>query len=224
LENGVEYQQDMLTKHTALLPTPKKLGVLGGTFNPVHLGHTTMAEFALDEFGLDRLVFIPTGHPPHKQDSMIASPEHRFNMLLYACDDMRMEVSRIELERAGYSYTVDTLQQLKAGYPGDTELYFVVGGDTLKDIINWREPQRVIQLCTFIAYPRDDIGFAQTQAHAAALEAMGGRVLLSKSICPAISSTEIRERAAMGLPLTGYVPPGVEEYIRTHRVYGGADA
>lgn len=199
---------------------PRRVGILGGTFNPVHNAHLAMAYFAMNEFDLGQVLFIPSGKPPHKRELDIAGPEHRFNMLLHACEDERFVPSRIELDRKGYSYSVDTLRELHAQYPADTELFFIIGGDTLFDLENWKDSRQVMGMCRFIAFRRDDVGSERVQQAASRLNSAGASVLISRNIVPDISSTMIRRKAALGEPLTDYVPASVERYINQYRVYG----
>lgn len=198
---------------------PKRLGILGGTFNPVHNAHMAMAYISMDEFSLESVMFIPTGQPPHKRDSFVASAEHRYNMLMYACEDLRLTVSRVELDRQGFTYTVDTLTSLRDRYPASTEFFFIVGADTLRDIANWKDSATVLTLTNFIAFSRGDDHGAD-QAAAERLRELGGNVYFAQREVPDISSTPIRELAAAGQPLAAYVPAGVEEYIVKYRVYG----
>lgn len=198
---------------------PRRLGVLGGTFNPVHNAHMAMANIAMHEYSLESILFIPTGRPPHKRDNFVASPEHRYNMLLYACEDLRLSVSRMELDRQGFTYTVDTLTRLRDMYPPSTDFFFIVGADTLHDIINWKDSAVVLAMTSFIAFSRG--GYCDEDVSAAErLRELGGRVYFSSQGVPDISSTPIRELAAAGHSLSAYVPAGVEEYIVKHRVYG----
>lgn len=183
-----------------------------------------MAYFAMNEFDLGQVLFIPSGNPPHKRELDIAGAEHRYNMLLHACEDVRFVPSRIELDREGYSYSVDTLRELRAQYPADTELFFIVGGDTLYDLENWKDSRSVMGLCQFIAFRRDDIDSERVQQAASRLNSAGANVLISRNIVPDISSTIIRNKAALGEPLDDYVPASVERYINQYRVYGTAYA
>lgn len=191
---------------------------MGGTFNPVHNAHLAMAHIAMDEFALESVVFIPTGRPPHKQDTYIAPPEHRYNMLLYACEDLRFSVSRIELDRQGYTYTVDTLAGLRSQYPELTEFFFIIGADTLHAVERWKDSRKVLGMTSFIVFSRGE-GTMKDIETAKRLKDMGGRIYFAGQAVPDISSTPIRELAKAGQPLTAYVPLGVEEYIMKYGVY-----
>lgn len=214
-----QYSADVSnTVATALMP--RRLGIMGGTFNPVHNAHLAMAYIAMNEFALEGVMFIPTGIPPHKDRAEVASAEHRYEMLVQACDDMRFSVSRMEIEREGFTYTVDTLRELRTRYPADTELFYIVGSDTLHDIPMWRDARQVVGLCTFIVFNRKDLEKSKLEQYVKTVQDMGGSVLVSAYEIPDISSTPIRDMAVAGEPLDAYVPPAVADYIKLNKVYG----
>lgn len=183
------------------------IGLLGGSFNPVHLGHLAMAEAAKRELGLTRLLIIPDGDPPHKSTEL-AGKHHRLRMTELAAAG-RFEVSAMEVERPGKTYTVDTLEVLAALYP-DAQLYMIIGADTLREISGWRNAARVFELCTFAVFGRDDLPLEDVP---------GAKWAQLKTEIPDISATEIRARVHAGLSLEGYTPRVVEDYIGLHRLY-----
>jgi nicotinate-nucleotide adenylyltransferase len=134
----------------------QRIGILGGTFDPIHNGHLVTAETAREQFALERVIFMPTGIPPHKQKDRITDFWHRHLMLVLAVlDNPYFSVSRLEYERGGVTYTVDTMRQLRQVYSEqDTDLYFITGVDTVMDVFGWRRPEELFSLCKFIAATR----------------------------------------------------------------------
>jgi nicotinate-nucleotide adenylyltransferase len=187
-----------------------RVGILGGTFDPPHNGHIAIARAALKELGLDKVVFIPARIPPHKTKRIIASPEDRFNMLRLAIDAYPdFEISRIELDRPGPSYTADTLERLRAIDP-ETELVLLIGTDNVSEIEGWHEPERIATLATLAAANRP--GFNPGGKYA-------DRVVYFDMPPMDISSTEVRNRIRADMPITDLVPPEVESYIIKRRLY-----
>lgn len=197
-----------------------KLGILGGTFDPIHYGHLVVAEECRARLGLDVVLFIPAGQPPHKRGRIISSAEHRVEMVRLAiASNPGFELSRIEVDRVGPSYTVDTLARLRDEYGPSTRLYFVVGMDALAEILTWHEPVRLISLCQVVAVTRP--GFADFDL--AALEPAIPDARRRICVLPApelrISSSDLRRRVARGLPIKYQVPESVEEYVYRHGLY-----
>lgn len=197
---------------------------MGGSFDPVHLGHLVVAQDAIERFELSEVVFIPAALPPHKQHLQQADPEHRLGMLQLAVEgDLRFSVSDIELRRGGVSYTVDTVGELKAQY-GDAALVLVIGSDTLVDLHNWHRIDDLLALCEVATFLRpgevalDGIA-AKIQLPAEQRQRLMGNVAEAHLV--GISSTEIRMRAAEGLSIRYLVPPEVEMYIYEHGLYQG---
>ena len=190
----------------------KKLGLMGGTFDPVHAAHVRMARSAKEQFGLDAVLFLVSKDPPHKSAS--ASQEHRYNMLKLALmDEPGLYPSCIELEREGKTYTVDTLEYIKSRMP-QTELYYIVGVDTLYDLKHgWRNIERVCELTSFLAFGR-----LEPTRETGELPA-GCRVLWGQIEESALSSTSIRKRVTQGLPIKGMVDDRVLEYIAEKGLY-----
>jgi nicotinate-nucleotide adenylyltransferase len=196
----------------------RKVGVLGGTFDPVHIGHLLLAESAREELGLERVVFMPAGRPWRKASREVSPAEHRLAMLrLAVAGNDAFEVSTIEVEREGPTYTVETLEELRRRDPG-AALFFIVGEDALADLPNWREPQRILQLATVAVAGRTAEGPNLRQAEAMMPGLVARAVWLRMPIIE-ISATGIRERVRLGLSIRYRVPAAVEAYIREHRLY-----
>lgn len=200
----------------------KKLGLMGGTFDPIHHGHLVAAEAARSEFGLDKVVFVPSGQPPHKSGHGVTSKENRYLMTeLATLSNPRFEVSKVEVERQGYSYAIDTVRYFKNLLPADGELYFITGADAVSDIVSWHAARELFHYCTFIAATRP--GFRQ-EAIRERLEAAMSPEELAKIAAVevpamAISSTDIRERLAAGRTIKYLVPEVVEDFIRKNDLY-----
>ena len=203
---------------------PTRLGIYGGSFDPVHLGHLLLAETCREECELDRVLFLPCGQSPHKPNGAIASGNQRAEMLPFAvAGDPRFGVCRIELERSGPSFTVETLRQLHVEQP-ESELFFLMGADSLADLPLWREPHAILELATIVAVNRGQ----RVPPDLASLEARLGSIVRNRVrliTMPAIelSATEIRKRVRSGLSLRFRVPRAVEEYIRQNALYRNAE-
>jgi nicotinate-nucleotide adenylyltransferase len=198
-----------------------RLGILGGTFNPPHLGHLICAQEAYIRLRLDRVLLIPTHTPPHKALEEEPGPEHRLELCrLAAQDDPRFEVSDLELKREGPSYTVDTLSELHSIAP-DNELYLIVGGDVAAGLPRWHQSERVLSLATPAVAKRR--GTPKESVLAALREVSGGkRAEFFPMPRIGVSSTLIRERARAGESIRYLVPDAVADYIKDHRLYGAA--
>ncbi len=196
-----------------------RTGVLGGTFNPVHMGHVLLADAAARELRLDRTLLIPAGIPPHKQAPELAADRHRLAMCKLAAAQIRGgQVSDLELRRGGKSYTCRTLEMLKEQYPADT-LYLICGGDMFLTLQDWKRPETIFQLAVICAAARQGIAHAQMQAQQTRLEAMGARIQLLEVSLPPWSSTDIRQRIGAGHPVDGMLPAPVAAYILNNRLY-----
>ncbi len=203
---------------------PTRLGIYGGSFDPVHLGHLLLAETCREECSLDRVLFLPCGQSPHKPNGAVATGQQRAEMLEFAvAGDPRFGVCRIELERSGPSFTVETLRQVRAEQP-DSKLFFLMGADSLADLPLWREPQAILELATIVAVnrgqqPPPDLGSLEARLGPIVRERV--RVVTMSAI--ELSATEIRERVRSGRSLRFRVPRAVEEYIRQQRLYRNAE-
>jgi len=210
-----------------MMETPsltKRIGIMGGSYDPIHMGHLIIAQDAAERLELSEVVFIPAAVPPHKQHLKQVDPEHRLNMLRLAVEaDIRFSVSDLEMQRGGISYTLDTICELRAERP-DVEWVLIVGSDTLVDLHNWYRIDELLNLCevaTFLRPGENDLEKIVGKVQVAErhkqrlLENVIGAHLVE------ISSTEIRMRVAEGLSIRYLVPPEVEMYIFEHGLYRG---
>jgi nicotinate-nucleotide adenylyltransferase len=198
-----------------------RIGILGGTFNPPHLGHLICAQEAYLQLGLDRVTLIPARIPPHKSVEDEPGAQHRLELCRLAIrgDEERFEVSDLEIGRDGPSYTVDTLEELHSSAP-DHELFLIVGGDIAAGLPDWHEPERVLSLATLAVAKRRGTSRAAVEDALAALRG-GERTQFFRMPRIAISSTMLRDRTRAGQPIRYYVPDAVESYIKRHRLYAG---
>ena len=202
----------------------KRIGIIGGSFDPVHMGHLVIAQDAAERLELSQVVFIPAAIPPHKQHLQRIDAEHRLNMLKLATEtDLRFSVSDIEIQRGGVSFMVDTLRALHEIHH-DADLFLIVGSDTLVDLHAWHRTDEIMQLCSVATFlrPGEDGMEAITQKIRLP---EGPREQLLENVIDAhridISSTEVRMRLAEGLSIRYLVPPEVEMYIYEHGLYQG---
>lgn len=197
-----------------------RLGVLGGTFDPPHVGHLILAEEGRTRLQLEKVLFVPARDPWRKAGQEVTPAEHRLAMVrLLLASDPYFEVSTQEVEREGPSYTVDTLESLHQQYGPGLELYFILGEDALHDLPNWRDPARIISLAWLAVAPRPVEGGTATAALEATVPGLSERIVPLPMPTIDISSTTLRERAGAGLSLRYLVPLAVEEYIRRHDLY-----
>lgn len=198
----------------------RKIGIMGGTFDPVHIGHLVTAEAVRIQYGLEKVLFVPAGNPPHKQGSNVTLAMHRYIMTVMATySNPYFFVSPIELERSGPSYTIDTVQEFIKQYGDNTELYFITGADAIQDLPTWEKIDHLLNMCHFIAATRpgcisrlDDV-----IRHFGNL----GRKRIHRLATPEleISSTDIRERVKGGRSIKYIVPESVESYIIKEKLY-----
>jgi nicotinate-nucleotide adenylyltransferase len=194
----------------------RRIGVMGGTFDPIHLGHLLAAEEARWQFDLDRVVFVPAGRPWQKPVG-VTPPEDRYLMTVLAtASNPAFTVSRLEIDHPGPTYTVDTLRRLRAEQTDDTRLYFIIGADAVLQILSWKEPDQVLAQAEFIAATRPgfDLDRLVSQVPGAT-----DRIHLMKIPALAISASDIRARVARGAPIQYLVPDGVARYIHEHGLY-----
>ncbi len=190
-----------------------RLGVMGGTFDPIHHGHLVAASEVASLFDLDEVVFVPTGRPWQKSDRDVAPAEDRYLMTVVAtASNPRFSVSRIDIDRGGPTYTIDTLTELSEQYGAEAELFFITGADALAQILGWRAPDRLFKLAHFVGVTRpghslSDAGFP------------AGAVSLVEVPAMTISSTDCRSRVAADEPVWYLVPDGVVQYIQKRRLY-----
>jgi nicotinate-nucleotide adenylyltransferase len=195
----------------------RRLGIMGGTFDPIHYGHLVTAEEALHQFELDRVIFVPTGSPWMKEHEVVSPAEDRYLMTVIAtASNPRFHVSRIEVDRDGPTYAVDTLRSLKADLGSDANLFFITGGDAVLEIFQWKEPQELFDLAHFIAATRPGYDIAPFESHAPNHHP---RITVMSIPALAISSTDIRTRVANGQPIRYLVPEGVNSYVQKAGLY-----
>lgn len=201
----------------------RRVGVMGGTFDPVHYGHLVVAEEAYAALDLAEMLFVPAGEPPHKPDRVITEAQHRLAMLeLAIASNPHFSISRVDLDRPGPSYTVETLRLLRKQLGEQTELYFVIGWDSLEYLLTWYDPAGILaQLSYLVAVRRP--GYNEDEGYRDALEARLPGIKQRLLVVPApqfdISSTELRQRVAEGRPIKYQVPESVEKYIRQYTLY-----
>ena len=201
-----------------------RLGIIGGTFDPIHFGHLVGAEMARSKFKLSKVLFIPSGTPPHKDRSDITDAGLRYEMTQLAiADNPAFDISPLELERKGPSYTVDTLRALRALWP-DHELYFITGSDVLREIFSWREVEEILMMTEFIgaARPGFDASDFLLQVQQEHPETQG-RIHYMEVPALAISSTDIRSRVKQGYPIRYLLPEPVRLFIQQHGLYSADD-
>lgn len=198
-----------------------RIGIAGGTFDPVHNGHLVIANAIKEKYCLDKVIFIPVGNPPHKKAIKVADAEHRYKML-YSAVTFRagFEVSRIEIDRTGLTFTIDTLTELKRIYGDASKFFFITGADVIYDIVTWREFERVFTMCEFITTLRP--GFERSEfLNIVNKLKLKYNVKISIIELPLvdISSTMIREKISKNQTIKGLVPESVEKYIIDNRLY-----
>lgn len=200
-----------------------RVGLFGGSFNPVHAGHMVVAQDAAEAFELDRVIFVPCANPPHKLPGALAPGEHRAAMIEAAIDgNPRFGLSRREMERPGITYTIDTVREMQAARPGDS-LHFLIGADTLIELRTWKDIGRLLELCEFLTLVRPGFPLHAVDPGALGLpppwpERLLARVARVHEV--GISSSDIRMRLAEGLGIRYLVPDCVERYIGEHHLYG----
>ncbi|WP_313340710.1 nicotinate-nucleotide adenylyltransferase [Sedimentibacter sp.] len=197
----------------------RKVGIMGGSFNPIHQGHLVVANEVLNIYNFDKIIFVPTGIPPHK-NGLKTSPWDRYIMTQIATvSNDKFTVSDIEVKRTGKSYTLDTLIQFKEMYP-DTEFYFITGTDAVIDILNWHEPEKLLKLCKFIAVSRPGTGKDIIEMKIKEIkDTLNGHIELMQVPMLQISSTDIRERIKNGVSAKYLLPEPVEQYIIKNNLY-----
>jgi nicotinate-nucleotide adenylyltransferase len=194
----------------------RRLGVMGGTFDPIHHGHLLTAEEAAVQFGLDEVVFVPTGQPWMKERTDVSPAEDRYLMTVVAtASNPRFSVSRVEIDREGPTYTVDTLRSI-GETAGDAELFFVTGADAMLEIFQWKDPEEILSLAHFIAATRPGYDLTRFESEAPTRHP---NVSVMNIPALAISSTDIRDRIHEGRPIRYLVPEGVKSYIEKAGLY-----
>lgn len=196
-----------------------RLGIMGGTFDPVHNGHLVTAEQAAVDLGLDVVVFVPAGSPAFKQDRHVTSPEDRYDMALLAtADNPRFLVSRVEVDRAGITYTVDTLELLRSHYPDNVDLYFITGADAIIDILTWRDAGRIARLARLVGATRPGYDLERARSRIAR-SCIDFDVTYLEVPALAISSSDLRGRVAAGQSLRYLTPDPVVGFVEKRGLY-----
>ena len=196
------------------------IGVLGGTFDPVHNGHLIVAEEVKTRFNLTEVIFVPAGQPWLKVDRPITPAKHRLRMLRLAlADKSYFKLSTMEIERAGPSYTIDTISELQGQLDAEDELFFILGQDNLAQLPQWRDAPRLIQMCYLVAVPRPGSPCPDLKTLEASLPGISQRVMLLDKPYIDISASGIRDRRAQGLSVRHLVPEPVNRYIKEHGLY-----
>lgn len=199
-----------------------KIGIMGGTFNPIHFGHLVTAEEAYHQFGLERVVFMPSGSPPHKEERKVVSAEDRYLMTVIAtAGNSHFAVSRLEIERSGPSYTINTVKELHTSNP-EWDIFFVTGADAILEILTWKDPEKIVEYSSFIAATRPGYSlkkFREVLRRETGLEKLEERVHFMEIPALAISSTSIRERVLQEKSIKYLLPDGVADYIYESGLY-----
>ncbi len=196
------------------------IGVLGGTFDPVHIGHLILAEEVAARLNLAGVLFIPAGQPWLKADAPVSAAEHRVRMASLAiAGRSRFKLLTMEIERAGPSYSVDTIRELKKQIAAGDELLFVLGWDNLVDLPRWRQLSQLIKMCRLVAVPRIGYPVPDLAPLEAAIPGLSGRLIMLDKPEIDISASVIRERVSQGLSIERLVPEAVEKYIKDHGLY-----
>ena len=191
----------------------QRIGVMGGTFDPIHHGHLVAASEVASSFDLDEVVFVPTGAPWQKSDRAVSPAEDRYLMTVIAtATDPRFSVSRVDIDRDGPTYTLDTLRDLRAAYPDSEEFFFITGADALAQLLTWRDVEALFALAHFVGVTRPGHTLADPGLPT-------GEVSLVEVPALAISSTDIRERVGSGRPIDYLVPEGVARYVGKRGLY-----
>ena len=203
-----------------------KLGIMGGTFDPIHHGHLMIAERARCGLGLDHVLFVPAGVPWLRGDARVSDADHRLNMVELAIKGSpHFSASRIEIDRPGATYTVDTLESLKAEYGDDAGLVFIIGSDALSQVHRWKDPGRLLELCTLAVFQRAGDECSQTlpQDLLDQLPNLEERLVRVDWSPVDISSSEVRRRVSLGNTVRYMVPKCVNKYIQRHNLYRSAE-
>lgn len=200
----------------------RRIGIMGGTFNPIHKGHIAIVRAAKKIYKLNKIIFVPSGHPPHKTQEYIAPKEDRFRMVQLAIAGKKnFHISRLEIDRSGYSYAIDTFNELKKEYGSDAELYYIMGMDSINEILTWKKPLELFKICKFIVATRPGakirtmkriLKFPPIKLHADQVHLIEVKM--------DISSTDIRNSISKGKFPAGAMARPVINYIKENKLYG----
>lgn len=206
---------------------PRALGILGGTFDPVHVGHLALARHALDVLDLERVLFVPNANPPHKEDQPVTAASEREAMVRLAiADEPRLVLSRVELEREGPSYAVDTVAEIagQSRSEGRPEPWFILSAEAFAEFDMWRDPERILEMCRLAVAPRAGAEVSLSEAMVATFPGFEERITFLSGPMVDVASTDIRELVATGQAIDALVPALVAERIRDHDLYKRSDA
>lgn len=197
-----------------------RVGVLGGSFDPVHLAHLIIAEEARVQLHLEKVLFVPAGQPYMKSDRGITPAGQRLEMVRLAiASNPCFEASSIDVDRPGPSYTVDTLDVLRDTFPQWRELYFIIGWDSLASLPRWREPQRILEMCWLVAVPRPGVERPDVKDLERSIPGVSSRVIMLEKPVLSLSSTDLRDKVRRGTPIRYLTPEPVEQYITRNGLY-----
>ncbi|SNX55163.1 nicotinate-nucleotide adenylyltransferase [Thermoanaerobacterium sp. RBIITD] len=198
-----------------------RLGIMGGTFDPIHFGHLVTAEAVRDKFNLDKVIFVPSGNPPHKIKRSITDKKVRYLMTILATvTNPYFEVSAIEIEREGYTYTIDTIKEFKKIYGDSTDIYFITGADAILEILTWKNAEELLDICNFVAATRPGYANDTINSKIKYIKRMFNKDIFQVTVPSlAISSTDIRNRVFEGRPIKYLLPESVERYIEKCGLY-----
>ena len=197
----------------------QRIGILGGTFDPPHIGHLVLAEYAAEALGFEQVLFVPAADPPHKRGETRTPIEHRQAMLTLAiADNPRFTLSRVDVDRPGPHYTVDMIRILQGEFP-EAELYFVMGGDSLRDLPKWNRPQELINTCKLVVLQRPNMEIVTPDMHEERYPGSSERIIILNDPLLGFSSTGIVERLQVGKSIRYMTPDAVLAYIHEHQLY-----
>lgn len=198
----------------------RRVGIMGGTFDPIHYGHLMAANTAMFEYRMEFVIFVPSGRPPHKKERLISEAEHRYRMTLLAVEsNPGFIVSRVEIDREGYSYAIDTVKHFAALLGPQVELYFITGADAVLEILTWKNVSQLIAYCSFLAVTRPGFDLNQLKFVAGIDHQLLAKIHLLEIPALAISSSEIRHRVKHQQPIRYLLPETVESYLQNHQLY-----
>ncbi|APT87346.1 nicotinate-nucleotide adenylyltransferase [Corynebacterium flavescens] len=198
------------------MTSPQRIGIMGGTFDPIHHGHLVAASEVAYRFNLETVVFVPTGQPWQKKGKVVSAAEHRYLMTMVAtASNPRFTVSRVDIDREGPTYTIDTLRDMRKLFP-DAELYFITGADSTASILSWRDWEEMLDMAHFVGVTRPGYELSTDMLPPGSRDA----IELIEIPAMAISSTDCRRRAAAKKPVWYLVPDGVVQYIAKNNLYG----
>ncbi|WHH58420.1 nicotinate-nucleotide adenylyltransferase [Petroclostridium sp. X23] len=213
--------KDFIENCTEMTSKKIKIGIMGGTFDPIHYGHLVAAEAARVKFDLKDVIFVPSGNPPHKKGQKVLDKTHRYLMTLLAtATNPYFQVSRNEVDREGYTYTIDTIRDFDIEYNGTAEFYFITGADALSEVLTWKNIEKLFEMCQFVAATRPGYKYEELFKEIEYLTVnYNGRIHFVEVPSLAISSTDIRERVRMDLPIKYLLSEAVENYIYKNNLY-----